>query len=60
MANPRPLTNDEGEVRELTEADLARFVPFSALPEELQKVLRSEKKVAPDAPGAPSKREPAA
>jgi hypothetical protein len=36
MASRKPLTNDEGEVRELTEEDLAQFVPFSGLPAELQ------------------------
>jgi len=59
MANPRPLTNEEGEVRELTEEDFAQFVPFSALPAELQKLLSSPKqkqeKVTP-----PSARRPAA
>jgi hypothetical protein len=49
MANPRPLTNEEGEVRELTESDFERFVPFSALPAELQQLLSSEKRVVPDA-----------
>ncbi len=42
MANRKPLTNDEGEVRELTEEDLAQFVLFSALPAELQKLLSEE------------------
>ena len=49
MANPRPLTNDEGEVRQMTEQDLARFVPFSALPAELQALLSEPKHVVPDA-----------
>jgi hypothetical protein len=50
MANPKPLTNDEGEVRELTEADFARAVPFSALPDELRELLGSpERTVVPDA-----------
>jgi hypothetical protein len=50
MANPKPLTNDEGEVRELTEEDFARAVPFSALPDDLKELLRSpERTVAPDA-----------
>jgi len=50
MANPKPLTNDEGEVRELTEKDFARAVPLSALPKELQKRLRSPgRTVVPDA-----------
>ena len=49
MANQRPLTNEEGEVRELTEKDFAQFVPFSALPTELQRLLSSEKHMVPDA-----------
>jgi hypothetical protein len=49
MANPRPLTNAEGEVRELNEEDFARFVPFSALPAELQTLLSEPKHVSPDA-----------
>jgi hypothetical protein len=53
------LTNDEGEVRELTEEDLAQFVPFSALPAELQTLLSGEKHVKLDAE-APSDRQPAA
>ena len=59
MADPRPLTNDEGEVRELTEQDFARFVPFSALPAELRDLLSSPKHIKPDAE-APSTRQPAA
>jgi hypothetical protein len=46
MANPKPLTNDEGEVRELTEEDFARMVPFSALPAELQTLLAEPKHVS--------------
>jgi len=49
MADPRPLTNDEGEVRELNEEDFAQFNPFSALPAELQTLLSSPKHVSPDA-----------
>ena len=50
MAKPKPLTNDEGEVRELTEADFARAVPFSALPDELKELLGSPERIAvPDA-----------
>ncbi len=46
----KPLTNDEGEVRELTKGDFARAVPFSALPEKLKEVLRSpERTVVPHA-----------
>jgi hypothetical protein len=53
------LTNDEGEVRELTEEDFARAVPLSALPAELQNLLSEEKHIKPDAE-APSDRQPAA
>jgi uncharacterized protein (DUF4415 family) len=35
-----PLTNAEGDVRELTDEDLARAVPLSGLPESLQAKLR--------------------
>jgi uncharacterized protein (DUF4415 family) len=41
MANRKPLTNAEGEVRELTKRDAAKAVPFSALPEAERKVLQS-------------------
>jgi hypothetical protein len=43
------LTNDEGEVRELNEEDFARFVPFSALPDELRALLSSKSQLSPDA-----------
>jgi hypothetical protein len=59
MANPKPLTNEEGEVSELTEEDFARFVPFSALPAQLQTLLTSQKHVATDEESA-STRQPAA
>jgi hypothetical protein len=59
MVDSKPLTNDEGEVRELTEEDLAQFVPFSALPAELQKLLSGEKHIRPDVE-ASSTRQPAA
>ena len=50
MASPKPLTNDEGEVRELTNEDFARAVPFSELPDDLKELLRSpERTVVPDA-----------
>ena len=39
MINQLPLTNADGEVRELTEADFKNAVPFSALPESLQTTL---------------------
>jgi len=41
MANRRPLIDAEGEVRELTREELARAVPFAALPEAEQKMLLS-------------------
>lgn len=40
MAKLKPLTDDEGEVRELTRADFARMTPFSQLPAEEQRILR--------------------
>jgi hypothetical protein len=49
MENQEPLTDDEGEVREWTEEDFARAVPFSALPVELQALLSEEKHVVLDA-----------
>jgi uncharacterized protein (DUF4415 family) len=45
MTNRKPLTDDEGEVRELTEEDFAHAVPFSQLPKSLQSKLRSLKKL---------------
>jgi len=43
MINQVPLTNADGEVRELTEEDFKNAVPFSALPELLQTTLRGLK-----------------
>jgi uncharacterized protein (DUF4415 family) len=34
------LTDDEGEVRELTEEDFAHAIPFDQLPEDEQRILR--------------------
>lgn len=59
MANPKPLTNDDGAARELTEVDFAQAVPFTALPAKLQALLSSPKHVSPDAK-VPSTRKPAA
>jgi hypothetical protein len=42
MTNQRPLTNDEGEGRKLTQEDLAQFVPFAALPADLQTLRSSQ------------------
>ena len=40
MSKPTPLTNEDGEVRELSEADLRRFKPaHEVLPASLQKTL---------------------
>jgi hypothetical protein len=49
------LTNDNGEVRELTEKDFAEFKPFAALPAELQKLLQESKQITPEATSAPNK-----
>jgi len=59
MRSYRRLTNDEGEVREWTEEDFAKAVPFSALPAELQALLSEPKHVAPDAE-TPTTSKPAA
>lgn len=39
MANRKPLTDEDGEVREVTAEEVALFKPFSALPETEQKTL---------------------
>jgi uncharacterized protein (DUF4415 family) len=44
MASRKPLTDDEGEVRELTAEDFKHFVPFSALPLQEQEKLLSIKR----------------
>jgi len=44
MVNRRPVTDDDGEVRELTAEDFKHFVPFSALPHDEQEKLRSLKR----------------
>lgn len=44
MEKPLPLTDADGEVRELTEEDFKHFNPFSSLPEDLQIVLRGRSK----------------
>lgn len=48
MPNRKPLTDEEGEVRELTAEDFAQMIPFSALPAELKKLLTSPMHVSPD------------
>lgn len=40
----KPLTNEEGEVRELTMADMRRFRPsFEVLPPELVEIIKNRK-----------------
>jgi uncharacterized protein (DUF4415 family) len=43
MASRKPLTDDEGEARQLTAEDFEQFVPFSALPQDEQEKLLSLK-----------------
>ncbi len=57
-SSPRPLTNDDGEMRELTKDDLAQFVPVSALPTKFQALFSEPKRVLPYAEG-PQTRQPA-
>jgi len=47
MANRKPLTDAEGEVRELTARDAAHAVPFDALPESEKKILLSLRRRGP-------------
>ncbi len=47
MARRKPLTDADGEVRELTAADAAAAQPFSALPKEEQKMLLSLRRRGP-------------
>lgn len=47
MAKRKPLTDEEGEVRELTSADAARAKPFAALPKAEQKMLLSLRRRGP-------------
>jgi uncharacterized protein (DUF4415 family) len=47
MAKRKTLTNQDGEVHEMTAADFAHAAPFSALPEAEQKTLRSIRKRGP-------------
>ena len=51
-----PLTDEEGEVRELTAADLARFRPaYEVLPPELVAILREQRRIR-GAQKAPTKK----
>jgi uncharacterized protein (DUF4415 family) len=56
MANLKPLTDDDGEVREWTEEDFARAKSFSQLPESLQRKLRSLKS-APETEKKPARKQ---
>jgi uncharacterized protein (DUF4415 family) len=47
MANRKPLIDEDGEVREITSEDVARFKPFSALPRVEQKMLLKLRKRGP-------------
>lgn len=47
MASRKPLTDGEGEVRELTAEDCKHFKPFSSLPKEQQQKLLSLRKRGP-------------
>ncbi len=58
MAKPKPLIDDEGEVRELTAADFAQMKPFSALPKDEQAMLRNLGQQAKRRRGRPPKEAP--
>jgi uncharacterized protein (DUF4415 family) len=47
MANRKPLIDEEGEVREITAEDVARFKPFSTLPVAERKMLLKLRKRGP-------------
>lgn len=47
MANRRPLTDHEGEVREVTSKDIVAAVPFSALPGAEREMLSSLRRRGP-------------
>ena len=47
MANRKSLTNNEGEVRELTARDAAEAIPFSGLPVAEQSLLQGLRKRGP-------------
>ena len=50
MTNQEPLTDEDGEVRELAAEDFALFRPFSELPESEKRVLRGLKRGAQKEP----------
>jgi len=47
MENRKPLIDEDGEVREITSEDVARFKPFSALPASEQTLLLKLRKRGP-------------
>lgn len=47
MANRKPLTDEDGEVREIQAGDVALFKPFATLPKREQKVLLNLRKRGP-------------
>jgi uncharacterized protein (DUF4415 family) len=47
MEKRKPLINDDGEVREIKDEDVALFKPFSALPGAEQKMLLNLRKRGP-------------
>jgi uncharacterized protein (DUF4415 family) len=51
MANRKPLTDEDGEVREITAEDVALFKPFAALPAaERRTLLKLRKRGTQKAP----------
>ena len=58
MKKRTPLTDAEGEVRELTRADFARMRPMEdVLPPELVKIIRNRKRGERGAQKAPTKQQ---
>ena len=55
MANRLPLTNEEGEVRELSAEDFKQAIPFSALPESLRVKLSTLKQAGTQQASAKTK-----
>jgi uncharacterized protein (DUF4415 family) len=47
MANRKPLIDEDGEAREITDEDVALFKPFSTLPKAEQRVLLSVRRRGP-------------
>lgn len=41
MRKPKPLVDEDGEVREITQADMKQAMRFSQLPKAVQEVLTS-------------------